>query len=107
VFRTAKQLCAFEILNNEILIYLKLTNRLITSSSSHFLKVSRKFSHSYRASLYYQSCIYSSTDALVIYLKNHIKIYIKIYIKTTPTCFAAVTPPSESALNRAYKSYSC
>ena len=31
-------------------------------------------------------------------LKNNFKIYIKIYIKTAPTCFAAVTPSSGSAL---------
>jgi hypothetical protein len=38
-----------------------------------------------------------------VVLKNDIKIYIKIYIKTTPTCFGAVTPPSRSALIRAYE----
>ena len=39
--------------------------------------------HSYRAaSWYYQSFIYSPTDALVSCLKNNIKIYIKIYIRT-------------------------
>jgi len=40
------------------------------------------FSHSYHASCYYQSFIYSPTDALVGCLKNYTKIYINIYIKT-------------------------
>jgi len=53
----------------------------------------------YCASCYYQSFIYSPTDALVSCLKNNIKIYIKIYIKTAPTCFGVkVTPLSASAL---------
>jgi len=38
--------------------------------------------HSYHASWYYQSFIYSPTDALVSCLKKNIKIYIKIYTKT-------------------------
>jgi hypothetical protein len=37
---------------------------------------------------------YSSTDAQLNCLKNS----FKIYIKTAPTCFAAVTPSSGSAL---------
>jgi hypothetical protein len=41
---------------------------------------------------------YSPTCALVNCLKNNFKIYFKINIKTTPTCFGAVTPSSESAL---------
>jgi hypothetical protein len=49
------------------------------------------FPHSYRASWYYQTFIYSPTDAPVSCLKNNIKIYIKIYIKTAPTCFGAVS----------------
>jgi len=53
-------------------------------------------------SFYYQSFIYSPTDALVSCLKNN----IKIYIKTAPTCFGAVTPSSRRALIRAYYSYS-
>ena len=36
---------------------------------------------------YYQSFIYSLTDALVSYLKNNNKICIKIDIRTAPTCF--------------------
>jgi hypothetical protein len=48
---------------------------------------------------YYQSFIYSSSDALVSLLKKN---NIKIYIKTAPTCFGAVTPSSGSALIRAY-----
>jgi len=35
------------------------------------------FSNSYPASWYYQSFIYSPTDAQVSRLKNNIKIYIK------------------------------
>jgi len=35
------------------------------------------FSHSYRASWYYQGFIYSPTDALVSCFKNSIKIDIK------------------------------
>ena len=31
-------------------------------------------------------------------VKNNFKIYIKINVKTALTCFAAVTPSSESAL---------
>ena len=50
----------------------------------------------------YQSFIYSPTDELLICFKNNIKIYSKICIKTVPTCFGAVTPPSGSALIRAY-----
>jgi len=42
------------------------------------------FSHSYRASWYYQRFIFSPTDALVSFRKNNIKIYVKIYIKTAP-----------------------
>jgi len=38
------------------------------------------------------------TDTQVNCLKNNIKIHIKIDIKTAPTCFAAVTPSSGSAL---------
>jgi len=39
------------------------------------------------------------TDALVMRLKNNIRIYIKIYIKTAPTCFGVtVTPSSGGAL---------
>ena len=57
------------------------------------------FSHSYRASWYYQSFIYSPTDALVSCLKNN----IKIYIKTAPTYFGVtVTPSSGSSLICAY-----
>jgi len=63
----------------------------------------RKFSYSYPAFCYYQSFIYSPTDALLSCLKNNIKIYIKIYIKTAPTFFGVtVTPPSGSALICAY-----
>ena len=40
------------------------------------------YSHSYRASWYYQSAVYSPTETLVSCLKNNIKMYIKIYIKT-------------------------
>jgi hypothetical protein len=40
------------------------------------------------------SVFYSSTDAQVSCLKKN----IKIYIKTTPTCFGAVTPSSQSVL---------
>jgi hypothetical protein len=47
---------------------------------------------------FYQSFIYSPTDAQVNCLKNNFKIYIKIDIKTAPTCFGAVTPSSGSAL---------
>ena len=38
------------------------------------------FSHPYHWSWYYQSFIYSPTDALVSCLKNNIKIYIKILV---------------------------
>jgi len=49
--------------------------------------------------MYYQSPIYSPTDALASCLKNN----IKIYIKTAPTCFGVkVTPSSGSALICAY-----
>ena len=51
------------------------------------------FSHSYCESWYYQSFIYSPTDAPVSCLKN-IKIYVKIYIKTAPTCFGVTVAPS-------------
>ena len=61
-----------------------------------------QFSHSYRATGYCPSFIYSPTDSLVICLKNNIKVYIKIYIKTAPTCVGVVTPSSGSALIRAY-----
>jgi hypothetical protein len=44
------------------------------------------------------SFFYSPTDAQVKCLKNNFKIYIKIDIKTAPTCFAAITPSSGSAL---------
>jgi hypothetical protein len=40
------------------------------------------FSHSYRASWYYQSFIYSATDEQESFLKNNFNIYKKIYIKT-------------------------
>ena len=61
------------------------------------------FSHSYRASWYYQTFIYSPTDALVSCLKNNVNIYIKIYIKTIPTYFGVtVTPSSGRALICAY-----
>ena len=41
---------------------------------------------------------YSPTDVQVNCLKNNFKIYVKINIKTAPTCFAAVTQSSGSAL---------
>ena len=49
---------------------------------------------------FYQSFIYSPTDAPASCLKkNIIKIYIKIYIETTLTCFGVtVTPSSGSTL---------
>jgi len=65
-------------------IYARKTNKLhtvfplfvsIILASTFFF-----FSHSYRASWYYQSCIYSPTDALVSCLKNNIKIYIKKFL---------------------------
>ena len=56
------------------------------------------FSHSYHATWYYQSVIYSSTDSQVNCLKNNIKINIKINIKTAATRFGAVTPSSGSTL---------
>jgi len=62
------------------------------------------FVHLYLASWYYQSFIYSPTDAPVSCLKKN---NIKIYIKTAPTLFGAVTPSSGSALICAYQSYSC
>jgi len=75
----------------------------VTSYLTETLRKLRKFSHSYCASRYHQSFIYTSTDALVTCLKNSIKIWIKIYIKTAPTCFGVtVTPSSRSALIRAY-----
>ena len=77
---------------------------------------------------YYQSFIYSPTDAPATCLKDilkftikqlrHVsvqlhhlqgahypclpKLHIKIYNETAPTCFGAVTPSSCSALIRAY-----
>jgi len=48
--------------------------------------------------LYYQSIIYSPTDALVSCLKNN----INIYIKTAPTYFGVIKPSSRSALIPAY-----
>ena len=56
------------------------------------------FSHSYRASWYYQSFFYSPTDAQVNCLKNNFKMYINIAIKAALTCFGAVKPSSGSAL---------
>ena len=51
---------------------------------------------------YFQSFIYSPTDALVSYLRNNIKISTQIYIKTAPTCFGVITSSSGSVLIRAY-----
>jgi len=90
--------CASEVLRTAI------TNTLF-KSVGHKIHVSLKicFSHSYRTSWYYQSFIYTPTDALVSCIKNNIKIYVKIYIKTAPTCFdVTVTPSSGSALICAY-----
>ena len=56
--------------------------------------------------IYYQSFIYSPTNAPVSCLKNNIKIYIKIYIKTAPTCFGVTVTISGSALICAYLSHS-
>jgi len=57
----------------------------------------------YRPSWYYQSFIYSPTDAPVSCLKNRIKTYIKFHTKTAPTCFGVtVTPSSGSTLICAY-----
>jgi len=72
----------------------KPTNKKISNYDMTF------FSHSYRAAFwYYQSFIYSPTDALVSCVKNNIKIYIKICVKRAPTCFGVtVTQSSESTL---------
>ena len=42
--------------------------------------------------------LYSATHVQMNCLKNNFKFYIKTYIKTSPTCSAAVTPSSGSAL---------
>ena len=48
--------------------------------------------------MFYQSFIYSPTDALVSCLKkNNIKIYIKIYIKIAKTCFGVTVTPSSGS----------
>jgi hypothetical protein len=48
-----------------------------------------------KTTTYTTKVYYSQTNALVIVLKNSIKIYIKI----APTCFSAVTPSSGSSLS--------
>ena len=63
----------------------------------HFLNVKCK------TLFYYQSFIYSPTDALVSCLKNNINVCIKIYIKTPPIYFGVSVKPSRgSALIYAY-----
>ena len=52
----------------------------------------------FKTDFYYQSFIYSPTDALVCCLKNNIKIYIKIYIKTAPTCFGVTVTPGSALI---------
>jgi hypothetical protein len=49
------------------------------------------FSHTYRASWYYQCFFNPPTDAQLNCLKNNFNIYIKIDIKTAPTCFGVIT----------------
>ena len=85
------------------LVLARVTAGFISKNTATAFKTSiRRFPHSYRASWYYQSFIYSPTDALVSCpppKKNN----IKIYIKTAPTCFGVtVTPSSWSALVCAY-----